>query len=69
MLLGQHVYIEQDTELEEREEGIWLDEAFIADVDKKPYVWVESKKGTLEKRTVYSEYMMKICFSIKSKAD
>lgn len=52
LLLGQHVYIEQDTGLEEREEGIWLDEAFIADVDKKPYVWVESKKGTLEKRTV-----------------
>lgn len=52
LLLGQHVYIEQDTGLEEREEGIWLDEAFIADVDKKPYVWVESKKGTLEKRMI-----------------
>lgn len=52
LLLGQHVYIEQDTGLEEREAGIWLDEAFIADVDKNPYVWVESKKGTLEKRTV-----------------
>lgn len=62
LLLGQHVYIEQDTGLEERESGIWLDEAFIADVDKKPYVWVESKKGTLEKRTVvlgtYDENMM-----------
>ena len=52
LLLGQHVYIEQDTGLEEREEGIWLDEAFIADIDKEPYVWVESKKGTLEKRNV-----------------
>lgn len=62
LLLGQHVYIEQDTGLEQREEGIWLDEAFIADVDKEPYVWVESKKGTLEKRTVvlgtYDENMM-----------
>lgn len=52
LLLGQHVYIEQDTGLEEREPGIWLDEAFIADLDKKPYVWVESSKGTLEKKTV-----------------
>ena len=62
LLLGQHVYIEQDTGLEEREEGIWLDEAFIADIDKEPYVWVESKKGTLEKRNVtlgtYDENMM-----------
>lgn len=52
LLLGQHVYIEQDTGLEEREPGIWLDEAFIADLDKKPYVWVESSKGTLEKKAV-----------------
>lgn len=62
LLLGQHVYIEQDMGLEEREAGIWLDEAFIADVDKKPYVWVESRKGTLEKKTVvlgtYDENMM-----------
>lgn len=62
LLLGQHVYIEQDTGLEEREPGIWLDEAFIADLDKKPYVWVESSKGTLEKKTVvlgtYDENMM-----------
>ena len=62
LLLGQHVYIEQDNGLEEREKGIWLDEAFIADIDKKPYVWAETGKGTLEKRTVvlgtYDENMM-----------
>lgn len=52
LLLGQHVYIEQDNGLEEREKGIWLDEAFIADIDKKPYVWAETGKGILEKRTV-----------------
>lgn len=52
LLLGQHVYIEQDNGLEEREEGIWLDEAFLVDADKKPYVWAETDKGTLEKRTV-----------------
>ena len=62
LLLGQHVYIEQDNGLDEREKGIWLDEAFIADIDKKPYVWAETGKGTLEKRTVvlgtYDENMM-----------
>ncbi len=62
LLLGQHVYIEQDSGMEEREKGIWLDEAFIADMDKKPYIWTETEKGTLEKRTVvlgtYDENMM-----------
>ena len=51
LLLGQHVYIEHDTGLSQREPGIWLSEAFIADLDKKPYVWAE-KDGVLEKRNV-----------------
>lgn len=51
LLLGQHVYIEHDTGISQREPGIWLNEAFIADLDKKPYVWAE-KNGALEKRTV-----------------
>ncbi len=51
LLLGQHVYIEHDTGMSQREPGIWLNEAFIADLDKKPYVWAE-KNGALEKRTV-----------------
>lgn len=62
LLLGQHVYIEQDTGLSKREEGIWLDAAFIVDAEEKPYVWAESEKGTLEKRSVilgtYDETMM-----------
>ena len=72
LLLGQHVYIERDTGLQDREKGIWLNAAFIADADKKPYIWVEAKNGTLEKRTVvlgtYDEEMMqyKIEKGIKS---
>lgn len=62
LLLGQHVYIEQDNGMEEREEGIWLDEAFLTDLEKNPYVWAETEKGTLEKRVVvlgaYDENMM-----------
>lgn len=61
LLLGQHVYIEHDTGLAQREPGVWLNEAFIADIDKKPYVWAE-KNGVLEKRTVvlgtYDQEMM-----------
>lgn len=61
LLLGQHVYIEHDTGLSQREPGVWLNEAFIADLNKKPYVWVE-KDGALEKRTVvlgtYDQEMM-----------
>lgn len=52
LLLGQHVYIERDTGAGQREEGIWLDEAFLEDVQENPYVWAESGKGTLEKRSV-----------------
>lgn len=51
LMLGQHVYIENDTGMEEKE-GIWLDEGFIMEVDKQPCVWVENKDGKLEKRDV-----------------
>lgn len=62
LLLGQHVYIEKESGAEKREEGVWLDEAFIVDLDTKPYVWAETAKGTLEKRELvlgsYDEMMM-----------
>ena len=51
LMLGQHVYIENDTGMEKRE-GIWLDEGFIMDLDKQPCIWVENKDGKLEKRQV-----------------
>ena len=51
LMLGQHVYIENDTGMEKRE-GIWLDEGFIMDLDEQPCIWVENKDGKLEKRQV-----------------
>ena len=51
LLLGQHVYIERDMGIEEKE-GLWLDEGYIAEVDAEPYVWVENKDGKLEKREI-----------------
>ncbi|MGN0400324.1 MAG: efflux RND transporter periplasmic adaptor subunit [Blautia sp.] len=62
LLLGQHVYIERDMGVEEKE-GLWLAEGYIADLDTEPYVWVESKEGKLEKRAVtlgaYDEEMFR----------
>lgn len=61
LLLGQHVYIEHDNGLAQREPGLWINEAFIADVNEKPYVWAENN-GALEKRNVvlgtYDDEMM-----------
>ena len=51
LMLGQHVYIERDSGIIKKD-GIWLDEGFIAGLDKEPYVWVENEEGKLEKRTV-----------------
>lgn len=62
LLLGQHVFIEKDTGMEERKGSIWIDEAFLVDIAEKPYVWIENEKGELEKRTVilgaYDEAVM-----------
>ena len=52
LLLGQHVYIEQNAGQEEQKEGVWLDASFIADLDSKPYVWADNGKEKLEKRSV-----------------
>ncbi len=61
LMLGQHVFVEPDTGQGERE-GIWLDEAFIMDIDGDPYVLAENSKGKLKKRPVklgdYDEEMM-----------
>ncbi len=51
LILGQHVYLELETE-DEEERGLFISGAFIAyEEDGTPYVWVE-EKGRLQKRTV-----------------
>ncbi|QOV18298.1 efflux RND transporter periplasmic adaptor subunit [Blautia liquoris] len=53
LMLGQHVYIEPDMgQGKDHTAGVWLDEAFIVDPEKKPYVWADNGKGKLEKRIV-----------------
>lgn len=52
LMLGQHVYIELDYGQEEKRAGIWLDESFICDLEKDPYVWADNGDGKLEKREI-----------------
>ncbi len=53
LMLGQHVYIEPDNGQEEKKDGLWLSDFYIADVDSPdPYVWAVDKKNRLEKRPV-----------------
>ena len=52
LILGQHVYLELETE-EGEETGIPLSMAFICyDEDGSAYVWAENSRGKLEKRIV-----------------
>ena len=53
LMLGQHVYIEPDEGQNDKKEGLWLSDFFIADADTaEPYVWVADEKNHLEKRSV-----------------
>ncbi len=59
LLLGQHVYIEpnhgQDSteqETNEQENQLQLPSVYLNNIDSDPWVWAQSKKGTLEKRSV-----------------
>ena len=54
LLLGQHVYIEPDFGQEDGadEAALMLPEYYINDVDTSPWVWAQSAKGKLEKRSI-----------------
>ena len=53
LMLGQHVYIENDEGQEDQKAGLWLSEVYISDTDTdQPYVWAMGKDKKLEKRSV-----------------
>lgn len=57
LLLGQHVYVEPDNGQSATKDGVWLDEAYICDIDSDAYVWADNGKGKLEKKyIVLGEY-------------
>lgn len=53
LMLGQHVYLEQDLGQEDAKEGLWLDDYYIVqEADGSSYVWAASADNKLEKRSV-----------------
>ena len=53
LMLGQHVYLEQDLGQANAKSGLWLEDYYIAEEeDGTHYVWAASSDNKLEKRTV-----------------
>lgn len=53
LMLGQHVYLEQDLGQENAKTGLWLDDYYIAEEENGThYVWAASNANKLEKRVV-----------------
>lgn len=53
LMLGQHVYLEQDLGQENAKSGLWLDDYYLAqEADGSYYVWAASSDNKLEKRVV-----------------
>ena len=53
LMLGQHVYLEEDRGQENAKTGLWLESYYIAqESDGTHYVWAASSKNQLEKRVV-----------------
>lgn len=64
LLLGQHVYIEEDSGTDDKKDGLWLEEYYLMQEDDgKAYVWRANEKDRLEKHEVtlgeYDENLMK----------
>lgn len=51
LILGQHVYMEENRGQEEIKDGLWLDAYYIV-TDNDPYVWLANENNKIEKRAV-----------------
>lgn len=52
LMLGQHVYMEEDAGQEDQKEGLWLEEYYIMEEDDHAYVWLANKSNLIEKHEV-----------------
>lgn len=52
LMLGQHVYMEEDAGQEDVKEGLWLEEYYIMEEDDHAYVWLANESNLIEKREV-----------------
>ncbi len=62
LILGQHVYMEEDAGQNEQKDGLWLEEYYIMQEDGKAYVWAANSNNVLEKHEItlgdYDEDLM-----------
>ncbi|MDO4298695.1 MAG: efflux RND transporter periplasmic adaptor subunit [Lachnospiraceae bacterium] len=63
LMLGQHVYMEQNVGQDEEKDGIWLEDYYLIQEDGKAYIWKASEENVIVKQEVmlgeYDEDMMK----------
>jgi len=52
LLLGQHVYMEEDAGQMEEKSGLWLSEYYIMQEDGSAYVWLANTSNVIEKHEV-----------------
>lgn len=52
LILGQHVYMEENVGQADQKEGLWLEEYYIMQEGDQAYVWAASEANVLEKREV-----------------
>ncbi len=62
LILGQHVYMEEDRGQTEEKTGMWLEEYYIMREDDGDYVWWANSSNTIEKHAItlgdYDEELM-----------
>lgn len=63
LILGQHVYMEEDAGQNDKKDGLWLEEYYIMQEGDQAYVWMANTSNVIEKRAVtlgdYDEELMK----------
>ena len=52
LLMGQHVFVENDMGQDETKEGIWISSAYIIVEEDAYYVWADNGRDRLEKRAI-----------------
>ncbi len=52
LMLGQHVYLEEDAGQENEKSGLWLGEFYIMQEDGSAYVWLANSSNKIEKHEI-----------------
>jgi HlyD family secretion protein len=62
LMLGQHVYMEENAGQNEQKDGLWLEEYYIMEENDHSYVWLANESNLIEKREVtLGEYDEELC--------